>query len=61
MQSGFADNFNKKVATFNRKYWCHNTSQVNEFRAKWENKNNYHLPYTDLVSRVTKHLQSWTK
>ena len=57
----FADNFNKKVATFNRKYWRHNISQVNAFRTKWENRNNCYLSSTDLVSRVTKHLQSWTK
>ena len=61
VQCTFADNFNKKVATFNRKYWSHNTFQVNAFRAKWENRNNYYLPSTDFVSRITKHLQSRTK
>ena len=50
----FADNFNKKVPTFNSKYWYPNTSQVNAFRVTWENENL--VPSVHLVSRVIIHL-----
>ena len=53
----FAGNFNKKVPTFNSKYSCPNTSQVDACRVIWGNENNYLVPPTFyLILRVMKHL-----
>jgi len=53
----FADNENAKVKTFNSKYWCPNTCNVNAFSISWEGENNFLVPPVYLVPRVLKHMQ----
>ena len=54
----FADVYNAKLKTFNSKYWCPNTSQVDAFALSWQVENNWSVPPIDLVGQVVKHLKA---
>ena len=54
----FADDHNAKLKTFNSKYWCSNTSQVDAFAVSWQGENNWLVPPIDLVGQAVKHLKA---
>ena len=57
----FADDHNAKLKTFNSKYWCPNTSQVDAFAVSWQGENNWLVPPIapiDLVGQAVKHLKA---
>lgn len=54
----FASPQNKKVATFNSRFWCKGTSGVDAFCQDWSRDNNYICPPVCLISQVIKRMAS---
>ena len=53
----FADDKNKKVKSFNCKYYCIGTEHVNSFTINWKGKNNWLCPPVKEIPNTLKHLK----
>ena len=53
----FADDINKRVVTFNSKFYCPGTSAVDAFTENWQNENNWICPPVKLIGSVFKHME----
>ena len=53
----FADNDNKKVNSFNSKFFCPETKAVDAFSQTWTHDNNYLVPPVSEIIRVIKKIQ----
>ena len=53
----FADDRNKKLPTFNSRYYCPGTSHVNTFTANWSGENNWLSPPISLIGSAIRHLK----
>ena len=53
----FADEKNKKVSTFNSKYYCPGTAHINAFTDDWSGINNWICPPVKDIPKVIRHMK----